>query len=75
MPRRSIREARSRQRKRRLLVGIAVLIVGAASGIWASSSRSSGTKPTSSSKGLPRFKLSVPRRWRLRMSVHVAAMV
>jgi len=46
-----IKEARSRQRKRWLSIGLAALILAVTSGIWASSSRSSGTKPTSSSKG------------------------
>lgn len=46
-----IKEARDRQRRRWLVIGIAVLMAAVASGIWTSSSRSSGTKPTSSSKG------------------------
>ncbi len=45
-----IEEARQRQRKRRWLIGIVVLVVAVASGMWAVSGGGSATKPPSSSK-------------------------
>jgi photosystem II stability/assembly factor-like uncharacterized protein len=45
-----IKEARERQHKRRLSIGIVVLIVAVASGIWAASGGGSATKPPSTSK-------------------------
>jgi photosystem II stability/assembly factor-like uncharacterized protein len=45
-----IKEARQRQRKRRLFVAAAVLIVAVASGVWVSSNDGSAVKPPSTSK-------------------------
>ena len=43
-----IEEARQRHRKRRLFIGIIVLIVAVGTGIWAASGGKSATKPPSS---------------------------
>jgi hypothetical protein len=45
-----IKEARQRQRKRQFFIGIVVLIVGVASGIWAVSSGRSATGPPAPNK-------------------------
>ena len=45
-----IEEARQRQRKRRWLIGIVVIIVAVASGVWAVSGGGTGTKLPSSLK-------------------------